>query len=384
MEKIPSVCWCFNRRGTLATQGVASIELRVTFERRSKVMATGVRVGAGEWRNGRVVNRMDAQVLNRMLERMRGEVLHVIDQMLDEGFVDVMSIPHRIEMMKHEGRTFLEWCCERADVRKYGRAADSQERYDRFLRWFTAWGKIRYFCDVTDQNILAMDQALGKRRMTGYSKWNNYHRFLNSFILDAQGAGLLKRNPYKWLNIERNKEGKSLHKYLTRDELQRLARAKMGTACLERVRDLFLFQVYTCLSYTDLAAFDAGKLERHGNRLLYSGERGKTKKEFTFLMLRPAVDILEKYGGRLPIISNVKYNAYLKVVAQTAGIEKPITSHWARHTGATVLLNAGMDMETVARVLGHSSTKITRATYARLLDDTVLERMKEAEARLGL
>lgn len=67
MEKIPSVSWCFNRRGTLATQGVASIELRVTFERRSKVMATGVRVGPGEWRNGRVVRRMDAQVLNPSL-----------------------------------------------------------------------------------------------------------------------------------------------------------------------------------------------------------------------------------------------------------------------------------------------------------------------------
>lgn len=382
MDKIPSVCWCFDRRGTLATQGVASIELRVTFARRSKIMATGVRVGRGEWRNGRVVNRVDAQVLNRMLERMRGKVLKVIDQMMDEGFVDVMSIAHRVEMLEHEGRTFIEWCVERAEVRRYGRAKDSRERYDRFLRWFTEWGKIRYFCDVTDCNILAMDAALQKRGMTNYSKWNNYHRFLNSFILDAQAAGLLQRNPYKWVNIQKDKESRSLHKYLTMEELHRLACAKMGTACLERVRDLFIFQVYTCLSYTDLAAFDSGKLVRHGNRLVYSGERGKTGKEFTFLLLRPAMDILEKYGGRLPIISNVKYNAYLKVVAQTAGIDKPITSHWARHTGATVLLNSGVDMETVARVLGHSSTRVTRQTYARLLDDTIVRKMLEAEERM--
>lgn len=89
--------------------------------------------------------------------------------------------------------------------------------------------------------------------------------------------------------------------------------------------------------------------------------------------------VLEKYGWRLPILSNVKYNEYLKVMAQTAGVDKPITSHWARHTGATVLLNAGVDMETVARVLGHSSTKVTRSTYARLLDDTVVRKMLEAE-----
>lgn len=84
------------------------------------------------------------------------------------------------------------------------------------------------------------------------------------------------------------------------------------------------------------------------------------------------------------MLSNVKYNEYLKVVAQTAGVDKPITSHWARHTGATVLLNAGVDMETVARVLGHSSTKVTRSTYARLLDDTVVRKMLEAEREIGI
>lgn len=120
-------------------------------------------------------------------------------------------------------------------MRKYGRAADSQERYDRFLRWFTAWGGIRYFSDVTDHGVLAMDAALREKGMTDYSKWNNYHRFLNSFIIDAMDAGLLRRNPYKWLNIERDKESKSLHKYLTLEELRRVETARMGTESLERV-----------------------------------------------------------------------------------------------------------------------------------------------------
>ena len=75
----------------------------------------------------------------------------------------------------------------------------------------------------------------------------------------------------------------------------------------------------------------------------------------------------------------MKYNQYLKVVAQTAGVDKPITTHWARHTGATMLLNAGVDMETVAKILGHSSTRITRSTYAKLLDDTVGREMEKAE-----
>lgn len=385
MEKLPSFSWCFDRRGTLATTGVASVEMRVSYMRRCKVMATGVRLGRGEWRDGRVVKRGDAVALNRVLERMRGDVLRVLDEMMEEGMVDIMAIPDRMARMKGDGRTFLEWCRERAEVRKYGRAADSQERYDRFLRWFSAWGGIRYFSDVTDHGVLAMDAALKERGMTDYSKWNNYHRFLNSFIIDAMDAGLLRRNPYKWVNIRKDKESHGLHKYLTLEELRWVETARMGTESLERVRDLFVFQCYTCLAYHDLAAFDAGRLvDVGGGRWSYSGERGKTGKEYSFLLLRPAVAVLEKYGWRLPVLSNVKYNEYLKVVAQTAGVDKPITSHWARHTGATVLLNAGVDMETVARVLGHSSTKVTRSTYARLLDDTVVRKMLEAEREIGI
>lgn len=131
----------------------------------------------------------------------------------------------------------------------------------------------------------------------------------------------------------------------------------------------------TPLSYTDLVAFDMGKVRDVGGRKMYTGRRGKTGVEFTFMLLAPALAVLGKYGGSLPLLSNVKYNQYLKVVAQAAGVDKPITTHWARHTGATLLLNAGVDMETVAKVLGHTSTKITRSVYAKLLDDTVAREM---------
>jgi integrase len=40
-------------------------------------------------------------------------------------------------------------------------------------------------------------------------------------------------------------------------------------------------------------------------------------------------------------------------------------------------------METVAKILGHSSTRITRSTYAKLLDSTVADKMLEAEEKLG-
>ena len=144
---------------------------------------------------------------------------------------------------------------------------------------------------------------------------------------------------------------------------------------LRKVRDVFVFQTYTCLSYTDLKDFDATKIQEVKNMKVYMGKRAKTDQPFTIPLLPPALAILKKYKTELPIISNVKYNEYLKVVAQAAGIDKPVSSHWARHTGATLLLNGGTDMRIVSKICGHSSTRITEQVYAKLLDETVVDAM---------
>jgi site-specific recombinase XerD len=311
--------------------------------------------------------------------------------MSEEGTLDIKTLTKTLsgKLQKESSKnfipaqSFIKFCEERAEVRKYGRSVDSCERYDRFLRWFKQWGVIQTFSDITDENILQMDGELVRKGMKPYSKWNNYHRFLNSFILDAKEAGYVKRNPYKWLNIAKEKSSGGLGKYLSPEEFRRISEVQPPTRELERARDVFIFQTWTCLSYVDLAAFDAGKLQRLNGRYVYVGKRGKTNQEFTFLLLKPAERILRKYNNHLPIVNNAKYNDNLKILAVMAGVDKPVSSHWARHTGATLLLNEGhMDMEVVAKVLGHSSTKITRQVYAKLLDETVVNAMSAMELKL--
>lgn len=129
------------------------------------------------------------------------------------------------------------------------------------------------------------------------------------------------------------------------------------------------------MSYSDLKKFDASKIVKVKGMKVYTGKRLKTGKPFTIPLLPPALKILSIYNNVLPIISNVKYNDYLKVVAQATGIDKPISSHWARHTGATLLLNKGIDIKIVSRICGHSSIKVTEQIYAKLLDETVVKSM---------
>jgi site-specific recombinase XerD len=68
-------------------------------------------------------------------------------------------------------------------------------------------------------------------------------------------------------------------------------------------------------------------------------------------------------------------NAYLKEVADICGINKHLTFHIARHTFATtVTLNNGVPIESVSKMLGHKSIKITQI-YAKILDKKVSEDM---------
>ena len=95
--------------------------------------------------------------------------------------------------------------------------------------------------------------------------------------------------------------------------------------------------------------------------------------------------ILEKYkdhpccvknGTLLPVHCNQKMNAYLKEIADICGIEKELKTHSARHSYATsVCLANGVSIENVAKMLGHSDTKMTHH-YAKVLDKSIMRDMR--------
>lgn len=382
MNKTPLLEFVYNRRKTATASKEAAVELRATYERRQKYMSTGIRLLPKHWHRGTVVNRVDAIQINQILDKLMIDARKVILEMMEEGVIDIFEIPERLQRLRAGDISFLDFCKQRMDVRKYGKATDSKQRYDRFFNLFEGWGKIKVFEDITDDNIIAFDLYLANKGMKNYSKWQNYHRFLNSFIIDAVDAGLLRRNPYRWVRIEKEKTSHGLSKCLTPEEFQSIREVKPQSESMERVRDLFVFQTFTCLAYTDLVVFDCKNIQEVKGKKVYIGKRGKTKESFTIPLLDPALDILSKYKNKLPIISNVKYNEYLKVLAQAAKIDKPLSSHWARHTGATLLLNNGVSMQIVSRICGHSSTKITEQVYAKLYDESVVDAVSNIEDKL--
>ena len=190
----------------------------------------------------------------------------------------------------------------------------------------------------------------------------------------AVDEGYIKVSPYK---ITLKKEKKEVNP-LTIKEVNIIRKKKIDIERLAKIRDLFIFECYTGLAFTDLMSLNDKDfyVDESGNKWIIK-KRHKTNIVATIPLLPIALEILDRYNNKLPHMSNVKYNAYLKELGDICGIKKSLHSHLARHTWATILINAGMDMVSVSKCLGHSNSKITESTYAKILPDKLLEKVKK-------
>lgn len=378
----------YNRYHQASDSKDAVIEVRIYYMGKAKWISTGIRVYPKEWRNGRIVGRGDAIQLNRQLDKIIADIRQVVYEMYEEGHIELGAIPSRLLAKRKPSLMLMDFCRRRAEIRKHGIARDSQERYDRFLTFLEGYAPIKTFYDLNEAKVMALDRLLIGKKMKAKSRWNNYHRFLNSFILDAMKEGLIQKNPYDSVKIDHGDDSDGIDKFLYPEEFAKVRTAKMSCERLEKVRDLFVFQTLTCLSYVDLAAFTMEKIREVDLAQVLAGRRGKTNVEYMVPLLPGAVDILKKYNG-LPywrngksLLTNQKYNKYLKEVVKQVGIDRPVTTHWARHTGATLLLNLKVPLQTVSKVCGHSSTKMTERIYAKLLDRTVVEEVMAVKDKI--
>ena len=370
----PKLTFVFNRKGQASKERPAVVELRISAGKARKYISTGVKLLPKEWKNGSVTGREDMIPLNRQLQSLLKKCNEIIMQMMEEDSIDLDAIPAILKDRLQQKETFLEYAKERAEIKKKKLKQGTQRRYKVVFDFLESWRGIVSFAEVTEQNIQRMDDYLAERGLKVSSRYN-YHKILKSFVIQAFSDGLIVKNPYAKMKIGRGEED-GLTRYLTPAEFHRFEKCTIDSEHLAKVRDLFVFQTYTCMSYSDLAAFDYRQCENMDGKMVYRSSRVKTDQPFTIVLLKPALVILQRYGYKLPIISNVKYNDYLKAAVKYAKIDKRVTTHWARHTGATMLVNeADAPMHVVQHILGHASIRETERTYAKVLDKTIVDSM---------
>ena len=182
-------------------------------------------------------------------------------------------------------------------------------------------------------------------------------------------------------NVHVDKGDSRLPKALDREALD-----KLKALCfdgweidLETARDVFLFACYTGAAYCDLMALNPEHLIRDDEGVLWlKFNRQKTGVLCRVKLLPEVLRLMnrlsdERRNTLLPHIDYLTYQSHLKVLRLRAGIALPITSHTARHTFATLItLEQGVPIETVSKMLGHSTVRMTER-YAKVTPQKLFE-----------
>ena len=283
-----------------------------------------------------------------------------------------------------------------------GRKADNVTLMDAFRHHLAEMRKL-IGTDYTERTVLryevvlhSLEEYLGKIYFVTDIRLRDLDaRFMESYNTFLKGSKGLQHNTVvknikiikrvihisiinKWLSEDPFREinvgyRETYRGYLTQEEIENIYTKELTISRLDRVRDCFIFQVYTGLAHTDLLDLSEDDIQTgiDGGRWIVIN-RKKTGVRSSIPLLPRAVAILQKYaddpwclamGKLLPVSSNQKMNAYLKEIADLCGITKRLTTHLARHTFATTItLSSGVPIETVSHMLGHSDLKTTRST----------------------
>jgi site-specific recombinase XerD len=378
--------------------GEAPIYLRITVNGERAEITTNRRVNPEIWDKAseKVAGRSEpARVVNASLNNLVGKVekyFSSLDAKDENIFVDqiiaelkgkglnqmTLVKAYEYHIKKIRELSGIDYAV--TTINKYGYSLSSLKR---FLKSIYNKTDIR-LCDLDHKFIESFHGYLRTSENLMHNSAAKSIKHLLRIINISITNGWINRNPFKdfscnYINTPRS--------YLTEEEIDSLYKKKFTINRLARVRDLFVFQIYTGLSYIDMAELNEDSIEIgiDGKQWIVINRR-KTGTRSSIPLLPRAQEVLDKYKTDplciaeqklLPVCTNQRMNGYLKEIADLCEIKKPLTTHIARHTFATTItLSHGVPIETVSKMLGHSDLKTTQI-YSKVVDRKIADDMRK-------
>ncbi len=393
--KLTILFWVYKSR--VNKKGNAPLVLRLSYGTQRKQHYTGVSIPVEKWDAAKSkakgkddqasnINTYIRNVSNRIMEIYNemirtGDVYldHLVDKMLgkDENNMTLIQLVnyHSSEMRKRIGIDYTIGTLKKYQVTK--------GKLERFLSSQYKKTDIR-LKDLDRKFIADFDIFMKIVDKNDQNTTTKHCKNLKAIINLAVANDWMEKSPFSSFRCPYKVKPKV---FLTSDELKTLQGKTFKIDRLNLVKDVFLFQCYTGLSFTDMAKLTGADVTSgidKGRWIII--QRTKTGVRSAIPLLPPALEIILKYNPEystrlsemlLPMYSIQKFNSYLQEIADFCGIPKNLSSHAGRRTFATtVALANGVSIETISKILGHSTTKITHQ-YAVVTDLKVAEEMKK-------
>ena len=401
--------------GALITENVP-IRMRVNFASKRIEFTTGYRIDATKWDadKQRVKNgcsnklKQSASEINASLLEYYTEIQAIFKKFEVE---EAMPTP---EQIKEAFNALHKPVSEEPKPKKEALPCDFFQVFDDFVE---DCGRQNNWTDSTFEKFATMKNHLTNFREgltfeffdeRGLNDYVGYLRdvkemrnttigkqlsFLKWFLRWAFKKGVHQNNAYDSYKPKLKSTQKKII-FLTWDELNRLREFKIpfSKQALERVRDVFLFQCFTGLRYSDV--FNLRRSDIKDDHIEVTTV--KTSDSLIIELNNHSKAILDKYKDVafeddkvLPVITNQKMNDYLKELAEMAGIDEPIRqtyykgneridevtpkyallgTHAGRRTFICNALALGIPPQVVMKWTGHSDYKAMKP-YIDIADD---------------
>jgi site-specific recombinase XerD len=398
-----SICF-FIKRSKLLKSGKAPLFMRITINGNRWESSLQVSVEPAKWDSGKEKargNERNSILVNETIDNARYKVQKIrlkIEQ--EDKLPTLANIRYLFQDRQRIDRTIIKLFKDHNNncIRKIGTqmAKATYERYLTCLKHFQDFLSKEF--GIEDLPICEIDKEIYERfelyLRTEKKCTNNttvkYIRNFNKIVRIAVEKGWITRSPYKDVGFKIEEIDMP---YLTHAELDTLYKKEISIQRLDLIRDVFIFCCYTGLAFSDVKELTGDNIILGiDNNNWISKHRKKTNVNSKIPLWSVPEKLIEKYksnpvcifrGVLLPVPTNQKMNAYLKEIADICSIKKRLTTHTARRTFATtVLLQNGVNMEAVSKMLGHTSLYMTRK-YAKVDEIYISQETKGLEEKLN-
>jgi len=400
----------YNRRGKLSKKGKSVIEFIIYLGRyNQRYRSSGISIEEQYWdEKGKCVKNThpDAFFLNAQLlsEKRRIERFIINEQLENDGVIDFHKFP-RVHATNRDASLPLLFYSffEQQVIKKtnIGLSKQTQATYVRILRYLKLYHpKNILLTEVTVSFLNGFKSYLIETKGLSNNSIAEIMSKVRKVINEAVRNDLLlfTQDPFrKGFPI---RIVQPTPKSLTLNELRILEDLDLSSRPdLVLTRDMFLFSCYTSLRYSDVVrlSFENFEFLEDGRiRLKYTARKTAhtTLRVIEWIvsdLWNGKVDVLikkyiDKYASKRHLEkeerlffhqSNQRYYVRLKRLRSFSGIKEHISSHTARHTCITLLINDfGMDITKVQLIAGHSKIDMTRR-YLRVTELEVSEAAKK-------
>ena len=220
-------------------------------------------------------------------------------------------------------------------------------------------------CEITNLKMKDLDERLTTEfrdyllpLSSGEGAASYFTRF-KKMVKAAYRAKLLVNNPATDVKVKNMGKAKKKD-ILTLDEIETLAATPIQS---NEVKRAFLFSCLTGLRWIDVKSLIWKEINLKDETPYVSKRQSKTENEVRINLNETAITILGEPDDKEALVFDLPTangaNKTIKAWVKRAGIEKEITWHNARHSAGTNLAFNNVDVLTISKLLGHTSTKHT-------------------------